>query len=145
MSDIEQSPTSEVEVASVSEQLAADAATEHVEFPEGAPELREVLQLPRRVRADYYEAMSRLLDKQKDVQKAFPKGKKKEPSREELLVSMAGLSRMAAEIEDLLAIVAVDETKFREWAASVDDSTLIQLWRAWQEATQPGEATSSSS
>lgn len=130
---------------SVTEELAADAASDKVEYPEGAPELLPVLALPRLKRADYYEAMSAVAVAQKATKLDAFDDKAGDRPVEVKLTQMAGFTRLVGAIEDLLAIVAVDLDAFRAWSAKVPDAELVQLFNAYQAATQPGEASSSAS
>lgn len=134
----------DVEKPSTSEQLADDAASQTVEYPDGCPELVAVLRLPRLRRADYYDAMAVVSALQKTV------GAVERVTDDSLPMAVrlsegADLTRLLAALEDVLVAVAADAAVFREWAMSADDIVLTQAFNAYIARTQPGEARSSAS
>lgn len=135
--------TDEPDTPAVGDQLADDVASETVEYPEGAPELRAVHQIPRRDRPAYYEAMAEVAKYQQTGSKAAVNPEADDRPMEVKLEAVADQYRLLVAIEDLLASVAVDEPAFRVWALEVDDSVLTRTFNAYIRKTQPGEAQSS--
>jgi len=136
------------------DQLAEDVAAETLEYPEGTPELRPVLALPRMRRADAYEALGHIQDEQKKVKRSEsddePEDDGDEDSDEVKPVELDPLSygaqyRVVAYIEQYLGVVAADQKAFERWATRVTDADLVKAFNVYMRKAQPGEADSSTS
>jgi len=145
------------------DQLAEDVAAETLEYPEGTPELRPVLALPRMRRADAYEALGHIQDEQKKVKRSESDDEpddetedSDEDSDEVKPVELDPLSygaqyRVVAYIEEYLRVVAKDQKVFDRWVAGpngddgVRDADLVKAFNVYMKRTQPGEAASSTS
>jgi len=114
----------------------AQAAQQKVEFPEGAPKLRAIHQLPFRERATAMRLFG-------ELQKIEGPEQGTEPTFDQIANMYEGL----ACIDDFLASVAEDAAAYRAWVAGPgnDESKFSQLWNAYSAQRQPGEASSSSS
>ena len=114
----------------------AEAAQQKVEWPEGAPKLRAIHQLPFRERATAMRLFG-------ELQKIEGPEKGVEPTFEQVANMYEGLAR----IDDFLASVAEDPGAYRAWIAGPgnDEGKFSQLWNAYSAQRQPGEASSSSS
>lgn len=114
--------------------LAEDAAPPP--WPDGAPELTAFLKLPFRQRGQFMAQMGPL---QERIAALPSKGTK------------AGLAEAAvmfdtlADIDDLLRLVAADESTYTAWVAEAGDAEFMDLFSAYFARSQPGEAPSSSS
>jgi hypothetical protein len=134
----------EPDAPALTDELAEEVAAEELEYPEGTPELRAVHQLPRKDRPAYYKAMAEIAKWQKGSAPLVDP-ESDERDMDEKLVDISEKMEMLAAIEDLLAVVAADESTFREWALNAPDSTLARAFNVYQRKAQPGEAPSSPS
>jgi len=119
--------------------IASDAQAAQpakVEFPPGAPKLRPIHQLPFRERGNAMRLFG-------ELQKIQGPGEGEQPSFDQIADMFEGLAR----IDDFLAAVAVDANAYRKWVAGPgnDEEVFAQLWNAYSNQSQPGEASSSSS
>lgn len=122
--------------------IAADAAPPP-EYPPGCPTLLPVLALPRARRADYYDRIAEVARQQ---HAADPVAASDPDAAMEVKASeAAGMMRLLASIEELLAVVAADESELRAWAAAAADTDVAQAFNVYMRRTQPGEASSSAS
>jgi len=142
------------------DQLADEVAAETLEYPEGTPELRPVLALPRMRRADAYEALGHIQDEQKKVKRSEsgdePEDDSTEDDDEVKPVELDPLSygaqyRVVAYIEEYLRVVSKDQKVFDRWVAGpngddgVRDADLVKAFNVYMRKAQPGEADSSTS
>lgn len=119
--------------------IASDAQAAQpakVEFPPGAPKLRPIHQLPFRERGNAMRLFG-------ELQKIQSPAEGEQPSFDQIADMYDGLAR----IDDFLAAVAVDADAYRKWVAGPgnDEGVFAQLWNAYSNQSQPGEASSSSS
>jgi hypothetical protein len=136
-------PDKPTETVAVTEALADDVAAESLTFEPGTPALLSHLQMPRVRRAKAYGALGEVQvqnnktapDTEGDADNPAPV----DPAEYGERYLILGL------IEEYLAVCAVDEAAFREWALSVDDAALIKTFNVYMKVNQPGEATSSAS
>lgn len=114
--------------------------TTPTEWPPGAPKFRALFRLPFRARA----TATRLLAKVEDSLPEFP-----EKGTEVDMSAAAGMWDVFGDIDDFLAYVAEDEETYRKYSmdlmTSGKDELFMQLFRAYQDHLQPGEADSSTS
>lgn len=117
--------------------------------PEGMPEVWPLHSIPRRKRIAPMERCDVILemigmhvDKDGSVS-VRGVGEDGDVDIEELDISVAKLTRMAAEAEDFLVEVAApgQADVMREWAQGVDDMTLINGWTWYMEVYPPVEAS----
>lgn len=131
------------------DQMASDATSTTAEYPPGTPELKVLLAIrPRGRRGDFKRLLAQIAEKSAAVR-----------GEQEAMSKIKGVSakeaagmRMWADMDDLLELIekalrlaAVNVEKFDAWAAEVDDDDLQAAWVAYQQRTQPGEASSSAS
>ena len=100
--------------------------------PEGTPGLWPFLQLPRRQKAQFFDAI-----------KGFPEGGTIEAESTFELAAKA--MALAADVEDALRLVARDGDAFKAWLKKADDEALFELFRWYMERYQVGEAEPSPS
>jgi hypothetical protein len=141
MSSTEPAPT-------MVDQLAEDtqAADTPPEYPDGAPKLYPLLRVPYRTRAGALRKYGEL----QDYLKAHPElTKTSEPAEgEDVEVDMnaaADSYEMVALMDEVLESVARDPGEYESWENRYDIDVFMATWAAWQAASQPGEASSSSS
>lgn len=121
--------------------LNADATPR--EYPEGAPGLWPYLKLPFRERAKFFKVYRELNSRQAEMVAAEKKFKKAKQSEQVMLEQAASLYELYALMDDLMLIAAVDKEAYRDWVDSHDDEKFAQLFAAYVERSQPGEASSS--
>lgn len=122
MSDTESTP--------LSDEIAAEATPKP--RPEGSPGLWPFLHLPRRTKAQFFDAI-----------KNFPAdGKITGESAFELAANAMSL---AADVEDALRLVARDSEVFKTWVKQASDEDLFALFGWYMERYQVGEAEPSPS
>jgi hypothetical protein len=150
------------------DQLAEDVAAETLEYPEGTPELRPVLALPRMRRADAYEALGHIQDEQRRVKRAEPDVNNGQEPPEDVNevgedgndevkpveldpLSYGAQYRVVAYIEQYLGVVAKSPKAYAAWVAGpngddgVSDADLVKTFNVYMRKAQPGEAASSTS
>jgi hypothetical protein len=136
------------------DQLAEDtkAADAPPEYPDGAPKLYSLLKMPYRRRAVAMRKYGELQDYLKahpELQKAAEDSAEAPAEDVEVDLSSAADSyEMVALMDDVLASVARDEAEYEAWGETgdrYDIDVFMAAWAAWQAASQPGEASSSSS
>jgi hypothetical protein len=137
------------------DQIADEVAAETIEYPEGTPELRSVLALPRMRRADAYEALGHIQDEQKKVKRAESgedeASEQDEDGDDEVKpveldpLSYGAQYRVVAYIEQYLGVVAADQKAFDRWKTRVTDADLVKAFNVYMRKAQPGEAASSTS
>lgn len=132
---------------SVVDQLADDAVP--TEYPAGVPALKPLLAIrPRSKRAAFKR-------KYAEVAEASAKVKKMQADAAKLKAGDAKYAaelRLWAEMDDLYQVVdellrtsAVDEAAYSAWSDEVEDADLMTTFSVYQQRTQPGEASSSTS
>lgn len=115
--------------------LRKDAKPEAA-FPPGAPKLRPFMRLPFKERAEFLERIAPIQEKMD----ALPEGNAEGPRAAALLY------RLMAEVDELFAMVAEDPQAYRAWVESqTNDGPFQQLFNAYMERFQVGEAARSSS
>ena len=136
---------------SIVEQMADDAAPPPTDYPPGAPEFKVLLAVrPRSRRAEFKRLLAQISEKSGAVraeQAAMSKIKDDGAKEAAGLRMWASMDELYELIENALRMVAVDVEKFDAWAAddSTNDEILQTTWVAYQQRTQPGEASSSTS
>lgn len=147
MSSTEPAPT-------MVDQLAEDtkAADTPPEYPDGAPRLYPLLKMPFRRRAAALRKYGELQDYLKahpELQKTAEKAEPAESEDVEVDMDAAADSyEMVALMDEVLESVARDPDEYEAWGETgdrYDNDTFLRTWAAWQAASQPGEASSSSS
>jgi hypothetical protein len=122
--------------------LNQDAAPR--EYPKDAPGLWPYLKLPFRERAKFFKVYRELVSRQgevSDIEKKARKGRKLNETQ--MLEQAASLYELYALMDDLMLIAAVDKDAYRAWVDSHDDEKFAELFAAYVERSQPGEASSS--
>lgn len=151
--EVPEAPAEEA-TESTLDSLAADAkqavAEVPIEYPEGTPEFREVLDLSFRERGPASRMWGRLQAKLKERQKAQA-AENNEPEPDEDAESSidfddaADMYDMLADIDDFMVMVAVDQAAYLAWDGRKKPDVFIQAFNAYQGATQVPEASSSPS
>ena len=120
------------------DELQRDADTPGAlpEWPEGAPALRPLHQLPFDQRADAMEAFAEIQGMQAQLPKA---------GTEVGLTQAAVMYRVYAKLDRFLVTVAEDRAYYEAWDGRWDDVRFGKLWAAYQARMSPGEASGSSS
>lgn len=129
--DVDESP-------GLASELVAEEVREKTEKPEGSPSFIPAGGLPRRTRADFFNAIRSINLSQAQQMQAKAEG-------EESGVSMADAAdayEMLACMEEAMAIVVVPGAgpAFRRWAASATDGDMSQLFGWYMSEMSPGEA-----
>lgn len=144
--------TSDVVSDADNDDLAAEAL---IERPEGLPELRPLVALPRRTRAAFVRGLAAMRDRlpaefveqvtaDGDASDAVQAAAEAIDGGRNLHIAAVFID-IAADYEDLLALAAVDEDAYRAWAAAASDEEL-QAAFSWYNAQNPaGEASASPS
>lgn len=141
------------------DQLAEDtkAADAPPEYPEGAPKFHLLMRLPYRRRAvamRLYSELQAFLRAHPEMQKNVDKAEQQATDEQDVdpaetvevdLAVAADSYDLVAALDDVLASVAVDPGEYEAWEDRYDIDVFMQTWAAWQAASQPGEASSSSS
>jgi hypothetical protein len=139
------------------DQLAEDtqAADTPPEYPDGAPKLFPLLRVPFRRRAAAlrkYGELQEYLKAHPELQKADEKAAEAETADDQdIEVDMEAAAdsyEMVALMDEVLESVARDPDEYEAWGETgdrYDNDTFLRTWAAWQAASQPGEASSSSS
>lgn len=130
------------------------AADEDVEYPEGAPEFYPLHRMPFRQRGEAtrrYGALQAYLKAHPELTKAAEKpDEDPEPEGEDVdaevdMDTAADSYEMLALMDEFMQAAAVDQAAYVAWPDKVDAGVFLKTWAAYQAATQPGEASSSSS
>lgn len=121
--------------------MAEDAAPR--EYPKDAPGLWPYLKLPFRQRARFFAVYRELNARQGDMLALEKKRKAKKLTEAQMLEQAEELYELYALMDDLLAIAAVDEDAYRAWVMSHSDEEFAELFAAYVERSQPGEASGS--
>lgn len=134
-----------------SEEFAAEATPVVVERPEGCPDFRPLVALPRRARAEYMRAVDVLVTKSRSNPDVVAmSGDTPEEAEQRVLASpsmlriQADLAEMAADVEDVLRIVAVDAVAFDAWAGRATDDSVMQAF-SWFQNSQGDAGNASAS
>lgn len=125
MSDTDESPEK-----SLSDTLAEES--QRKPRPEGTPGLWPFLQLPRRLKAQFYAAI-----------KNYPEDGV--IAGDTVFEKVANTTALVADVEDALRIVARDSDVFRDWAKRATDEDVLGLFGWYMERHQVGEASPSPS
>lgn len=127
-------PQDAVEPPTLSEQMAAEAGGPR-EKPAGSPQFWPYKQLPRRMRAQFFDAI-RSLDSLENLQQMA--GTKK-------FGGLADYFKIAADAEDALRIIAHPSTldKVDAWFDQADDMDVISLLVWYVDSSDLGEAMAS--
>jgi hypothetical protein len=142
---------SDNEKTSVIDQMIEDVeATEAPqEYPVGAPEFKVLLALrPRGRRAEFKRLLADIAEKSgqaRDGQVTLKRVKDERRKERELFLLSAYIDEALELIDKALRLVAVDEAKYDAWSAEASDEDLQTTWAVYQNRTQPGEASSSTS
>lgn len=125
------------------DELAEDAAPP--EYPDGAPLLRPYLQIrPRSRRAEFkrkFADFTALKDKVDEIKASGVLGEHAEQA--DRLRAWADLDDMYQQMDELMALAAVNPVAYQEWSDEVDDDVLVTVFNVFMQRTQPGEASSS--
>jgi hypothetical protein len=136
------------ELPSVVDQMGEDAALP-TEYPPGVPELRPLLDVrPRGRRAEFKRLLAKVAERSPELQREQQglEGIKSVEAREVASLRLwASMDDLFEVIEEALRLVAVDPGKFDTWVAEASDEDLQIAWAVYQQRTQPGEASSSTS
>lgn len=137
---------------SMCDSLAADAKVVEVpvEYPEGCPEFRQILDLTFREKGPASRMWGQLQKALKERQKQAAAAKDEpepDPDVEATLDfdDVADLYDMLAVVDDFMVLVAVDEDTYLAWSGRKNPDVFIQAFNAYQGATQIPEASSSPS
>jgi hypothetical protein len=129
----------------------AEAVDAPTEYPEGVPALKSFLAIrPRSRRAEFKRKLSEFFAQQDKVQKIqddmleLQKQSGKVDQAAQMSV-WADADDMYQLVDDLLRIAAVDPEEYAAWSDEVDDNDLMTTFNVYQQRTQPGEASSSTS
>lgn len=114
-------------------------------YPEGAPLLRQYLQIrPRSKRAEFKRKFADFTAMQAKVDEIKKSGALADDADQgDRLRAWADLDDMYQQMDDLMALAAVDPDAYREWSDEVADDDLVNVFNVFMKATQPGEASSS--
>lgn len=140
-------------VPTMVDQLAEDtkAADQPPVYPDGAPRLYPLLRLPYRRRASAlrkYQELQDYLKANPELQKNAEEAVESPGDGEEVEVDLnaaADSYEMVAVMDEVLESVARDRDEYENWDDRYDIDVFMATWAAWQAASQPGEASSSSS
>lgn len=127
------------------DELAEDAAP--TTYPAGTPDLRPYLQIrPRSRRAEFKRKFADFTSLQAKVNEIKESGALAEDADQaDRLRAWADLDDMYQQMDELLALAAVDPDAYRAWSDKVDDDDLVRVFNVFMQRTQPGEASSSAS
>jgi hypothetical protein len=129
-----------------SQEFAAEIAPAATVRPAGMPDLRPIFELHRRDRAKYLRGMDVFtsgLKANKELREISADGEvdtDRLAASPSILKVTADLAEMAADVEDVLVLVAVEPDEFRIWARKATDEALLQGFSWYQESASPGEA-----
>lgn len=113
------------------------AETTKIEPPANAPTLVPMASLRRRDRARFFNAIKNMpVNDEGEIDIDLSTGS---------LANAGVMYEMVADIEDALAVLAIDESAFVTWAKSASDEDVMQLFLYVFSEMQPGEADSSQS
>lgn len=140
--------TAEEAKASMVDALVKDvkAADEPPEYPEGAPEFYELMRVPYRRRATAIRKYGEVQDLVASRPELVDDGSDEESDEDKPtdFAAAADKFELVAILDEFLESVAVDPAAYEAWPDRFDVELFMQAWSAYQ-ATQPGEAPSSSS
>lgn len=125
----------------VIDSLAKDAKPR--EYPKDAPGLWPYLKLPFRQRAKFFAVYRELNDRQTEMTAVEKKRRKGKLTEAQMLEQAEGLYELYALMDDLMRIAAVDKQFYEAWVESHNDEQFAELFAAYVERSQPGEASSS--
>lgn len=154
--------STEIDQPTTTDELAADAAAADpvaaavepelpVGYPEGAPRLQALHRMRYGVRGRASKRWNDLVEFQKDhpeidefekvraAAKAVGEDPPESPIDVEVMCDMLEL------IDQFMLSVAVDPDEYENWPDRFDPSVFSQTFQAYQAASSPGEASSSSS
>lgn len=134
------------ELALPDEPTIIDALDEDVaprQYPKDAPGLWPYLKLPFRQRAKFFAVYRELNERQSEMMAAEKKRRKGKLTEGQMLEQAEGLYEVYALMDDLMRIAAVDEDAYDAWVESHNDEQFAELFAAYVERSQPGEASSS--
>lgn len=123
--------------------LNSDAAPR--EYPKGAPGLWPYLKLPFRQRAKFFAVYRDLNARQADMVAVEKKRRRGKPNDAQMLEQAEALYELYALMDDLMEIAAVDKDAYRDWVNEHSDDEFAELFAAYVERSQPGEASGSES
>jgi len=129
----------EKDTPTVTEALAAEESDATV-WPADAPEMTPLLKLSRRDRASVlakYAQVQPAVEKMARRYEAF--SKKKRLSTTDHLEIVSAAADAAADVQDMLAMVAKDREAFDSWAATLSDMEMLSVFIAWSRSSQLGE------
>lgn len=118
------------EAVTVVDEMAADAR--RPEKPAGSPQLWPYAQLPRRMRADFFERI-----------RSFDKFQGRLDVQGDTISSVADVMTFVADAEDALRIVAHQRPVFDAWVDTADDQDLTDLLMWYIDRFQVGEVKGS--
>lgn len=143
----ETAPAPEPEQASVVDALADDAVATKVEWPAGAPMLWPYLRLPFRIRSQFFRKYRELQNQQgtvRELKALADRVAAGEKGLEDIAGSRAAeIFELYAVMDELMEIAAVDKAEYRIWVDTHEDDEFSQLFGAFMQRSQPGEASSS--
>ncbi|MDN5930417.1 MAG: hypothetical protein L0I24_05040 [Pseudonocardia sp.] len=125
--------------------LADDAVPP--EYPDGAPLLVSWHQIrPRSRRAEFKRKFADFATLQSKIDEIKQSGALAEDAAQaDRLRAWAELDEMYQQMDELMALAAVNPDAYREWSDEVDDDGLLKVWNVYMVRAQPGEASSSAS
>jgi hypothetical protein len=123
------------------DELAEDAraADAKVEFPEGAPAFRGLMQLPFRERANAARKYAQVQDLIQRHRKSLG------IVGDVPLADAANLYEVLGAMDEFLAGMAVDAGAYETWPGRYRETIFIQTWNAFEAMSQTPEASSSAS
>ena len=127
--------------ASFIDALNSDAAPR--EYPKDAPGLWPYMKLPFRQRAKFFAVYRELNGRQSEMLAIEKKRKRGKMTEAQMLDQAESLYELYALMDDLLVIAAVDKDAYRLWVEEHDDEEFAELFAAYVERSQPGEASGS--
>lgn len=125
--------------------IQSDAAPR--EYPKDAPQLWPYLRLPFRQRAEFFRKFREMQAMEGDLTALEKKRNRagKKPGNDVMLEQAAGLYELFAVMDEMMRIAAVDEQAYEQWVDSHTDDQFQELFAAYVERSQPGEASGSAS
>lgn len=115
------------------------------EYPKDAPALWPYLKLPFRKRAEFFRKFREMQAMEGDLAALEKKRKRSTKNQDVMLEQAAGLYDLLAIMDDMMRIAAVDLDEYGAWLDKHNDEQFQELFAAYVERSQPGEASGSAS
>lgn len=138
------------EIEAAEEPTIVDALNADVnpkELPKDAPPLWPYLRLPFRKRAKFFSIYRKLQAQQAELEAVEKRRTRKNAAKKDdaLFDQAEALYELYATMDDLMELASVDHEAYRAWVESHSDEEFAELFSAYVERSQPGEASSSAS